>query len=49
MSFGEKFEDTMMTIAEVVGDNKYLMAIKDAFTRSCRSSSSAPWAPCSRS
>ncbi|MFR4570010.1 MAG: PTS sugar transporter subunit IIC [Collinsella stercoris] len=32
MAFGEKFEDTMMTIAEVVGDNKYLMAIKDAFT-----------------
>lgn len=31
-SFGEKFEDTMMTIAEVVGDNKYLVAIKDAFT-----------------
>lgn len=32
MSFGEKFEDAMMTVAEVVGDNKYLMAIKDAFT-----------------
>ena len=32
MAFGEKFEDAMMTVAEVVGDNKYLMAIKDAFT-----------------
>lgn len=32
MSFGEKFEDALMTVAEVVGDNKYLMAIKDAFT-----------------
>lgn len=31
-SFGEKFEDSMMTVAEVVADNKYLMAIKDAFT-----------------
>jgi cellobiose PTS system EIIC component len=30
--FSEKFEDTMMTVAEVVGDNQYLMAIKDAFT-----------------
>ena len=31
-SFGEKFEDTMMTVSEVIGDNKYLTAIKDAFT-----------------
>lgn len=31
-SFGEKFEDVMMRIAEVVGENKYLSAIKDAFT-----------------
>lgn len=31
-SFSEKFEDVMMRIAEVVGDNIYLAAIKDAFT-----------------
>ncbi len=31
-SFGEKFEDAMLTVAEVVGENKYLSAIKDAFT-----------------
>ncbi len=30
--FSEKFEDAMMVVAEKVGDNQYLMAIKDAFT-----------------
>lgn len=31
-SISEKFEDSLMTVAEVVGDNTYLAAIKDAFT-----------------
>lgn len=30
--FSDKFEDAMMVVAEKVGDNQYLMAIKDAFT-----------------
>ena len=32
MAFSEKFEDVMMVVAEKVGDNVYLSAIKDAFT-----------------
>lgn len=32
MALSEKFEDAMMLVAEKVGDNMYLSAIKDAFT-----------------
>ena len=48
MAFSEKFEDVMMVVAEKVGDNVYLSAIKDAFT-AFRQSTSVGMRACSSS